>query len=432
MNDTIFAVSSGAPPCAIAVLRVSGPRAFAVATLLGGSLPPVRTAGLRRLRDPADGTTLDRGLVLLFPGPNSATGDDIAEFHLHGGRAVVRAVERAIGAVSGCRPAEAGEFTRRALEAGRIDLTEAEGFADLLVAETESQRRAALRNAEGGLRRRIDVWTAEAVRLAAQIEAVIDHSDEEDAADEARIVAAVGQGITRLADEIAAVLAQPSVDRLRDGIRVVFAGPPNSGKSSLFNAMIGREGAIVSPIAGTTRDRIEAPVVRGGVAWLLTDTAGLTDATADPIEAIGVERARASAGAADVVLWLGDGAPEAGLADRAIEIHAKCDLPGRASAPAGRISVSAGNLVAIEEVWRAMDDRASTLVPAADALAMNDRQRRLCCAAHEALCDAAKGADPLIFAEELRLARRALDQITGRADVENVLDTLFSGFCIGK
>ncbi len=432
MIDTIFAVSSGAPPSAIAIIRVSGPRAFAVATLLGGRLPPVRTAGLRRLRDPVDGATLDRGLVLLFPGPDSATGDDIAEFHLHGGRAVVRAVERVIGGIPGCRPAEAGEFTRRALEAGRIDLTEAEGFADLLAAETESQRRAALRNAEGGLRRRIDEWTVEAVRLAAQIEAAIDHSDEEDAADEARIIAAVGQGSVRLADEIAAVLAQPSVDRLRDGIRVVFAGAPNSGKSSLFNAMIGREGAIVSPIAGTTRDRIEAPVVRGGIAWLLTDTAGLTDTTADPIEAIGVERARTSAGAADIVLWLGDDAPEVALAENAIEIHAKCDLPERAIVPAGRIAVSVARSAGVDDVWRGMESRAAKLLPSADALALNERQRRLCCAAHRALCDAANSPDPLIAAEELRLARRAFDQITGRADVEDVLDTLFAGFCIGK
>ncbi|MBM3927171.1 MAG: tRNA uridine-5-carboxymethylaminomethyl(34) synthesis GTPase MnmE [Sphingomonadales bacterium] len=432
MTDTIFALSSGATPAALGVVRISGPDAFAaVCALTGGTLPPPRRASLRRLRDPADGEPIDRALVLLFPGPDTATGEDLAELHLHGSRAVVRRVEAVLGRQPGLRPAQAGEFTRRALESGRIDLTEAEGLADLLAAETEGQRRAALRAAEGHLRQRIDAWNDRLIDLSAMIEAAIDHSDEPDAVDEDGIVTAVRAGAGRLAEEIATMLAQPPVERLRDGIRVVLAGPPNSGKSTLLNRMAGREAAIVSPIAGTTRDRIEAPVVRDGIAWILTDTAGLADRTDDPIEAIGIERTRDSVASADIMLWLGDAAPPAVAADT-ILVHARADVPGREIVATGRIAVSSTNPEGDAAMWQLLIDRARSLLPADDVPALNERQRRLCRGAQESLCAATSSADPLAIAEEFRLARAAFDAVTGRSHVEDVLDALFGRFCIGK
>lgn len=431
MTDTIFAVSSGPPPSAIAVIRVSGPGAFAAAAALAGKLPEPRRAGLRRLRDPASGDTLDHAVVLLFPGPDSATGEDIAELHVHGGRAVVRAVEAALAASPGCRPAEAGEFTRRALEAGRIDLTEAEGLADLLAAETEGQRRAALRSAEGDVRRRIEAWSERAVMLSAMIETAIDHSDEEDGGDEAAIVDAVRVGAGELARDIAAALAQPPVERLRDGIRVVFAGPPNSGKSTLFNLMVGRDAAIVSAFAGTTRDRIEAPVVRDGVAWLLIDTAGLVGDTDDPIEAIGVTRTRQSLDDADIVLWLGDMPPET-MGCPVIQVHARADVAERGRVPDGRIRAEGQTIGGDQAVWDALRLASRDMLPSSDVVALNARQHALCCNAEEALCAATRLNDPLLIADELRHARSRFDAITGGAHVEAVLDALFSRFCIGK
>ena len=431
MIDTIFAVSSGAPPAAIAILRISGPAAFTAAAALAGRLPAPRRAGLRRLRDPATGGTLDRAVVLLFPGPDSSTGEDVAEFHLHGGRAVVHAVAAVLAKLPGCRAAEAGEFTRRALEAGRIDLTEAEGLADLLAAETEGQRRAALHGAEGGVRRRMEQWSDRAVGLAAMIEAAIDHSDEADAAEERAIIDAVRDGARALADEIELVLAQPPVDRLRDGIRVVLAGPPNSGKSSLFNAMVGRDAAIVSSIAGTTRDRIEVPVVRDGIAWLLTDTAGLAETTDDPIEAIGIARTHDSVATADVVLWLGDDEPP-NVDDRTILVHARADAVGRSNVPPARVSTSAHTECGSQAIWDALTHHAVDLLPAADDISLNQRQRDLCCNAKDNLVGAANAVDPLILAEEFRLALSHFNRVTGKAHTEAMLDALFGTFCIGK
>lgn len=428
MTDTIYAVSSGSPPAAIAVLRLSGGAALAAATALAGDLPAPRRAAVRAVRDPRDGALLDRALVLVFPGPASATGEDLVEFHLHGGRAVVRAVENALAALPDLRGADPGEFTRRALENGRIDLTEAEGLGDLLAAETEGQRRAALASAEGGLRRRVEDWTARTVAFAAAVEAVIDHGDEDDVADEAALLAPVHGGAAALAGEIATVLAEPPVERLRDGLRVVLAGPPNSGKSTLFNNMVGRDAAIVSSIAGTTRDRIEAPIERDGIAWLFIDTAGLAEQTDDPIEAIGISRTRDAMAGADIVLWLGDDeAP-----DGAIAVHARVDQSGRETVPPGRIAASGLADGGARAVWDALTARGLALLPRSDQLALNRRQRQLCAVAQQALCDAAQAADPLIVAEELRHARIAFDRLTGRADTEAVLDALFARFCIGK
>lgn len=426
--DTIFAVSSGTPPAAIAVLRLSGPAALHAAERLCRHLPAPRVAAVRQLRDPPSGDLLDRALVLVFSGARSATGEDLVEFHLHGGRAVVRAVESALTTIPGLRRAEPGEFTRRALANGRIDLTEAEGLGDLLMAETEAQRRAALLSAEGGLRQRVDAWTRELIGLAAAVEALLDHGDEDDVASQGETLATLHAGALALAGDIDTLLAQPAVERLRDGIRVVLAGPPNAGKSTLFNALAERDAAIVSPVAGTTRDRIEVPVVRDGIAWLLIDTAGLAVATDDPVEAIGIARAEQAMAAADIILWLGDDMPPAG----AIGVHARIDVPGREAGSPGRIAVSALTGDGLDRLWEELADRAKDLLPALDLPALNQRQRGLAGAAAAALRRAAEECDELLFAEHLRTARVAFDRITGAADVEALLDALFGRFCIGK
>jgi len=426
--DTIYAVSSGAPPAAIAVLRVSGPQAFAVVRDFAGDLPAPRRAAVRALHDPADGALLDRALVLCFRGPRSATGEDLAEFHLHGGRAVVRAVEAALAARPGLRSAEPGEFTRRALQHGRIDLSEAEGLGDLLMAETEAQRRSAIRSAEGAVRRAVEGWTDRLLGLAARVEAELDHSDEDDVAD-AALLPAIRSGAVALAADIEAVADRPPVERLRDGIRVVLAGPPNAGKSSLLNAMAGRDAAIVSPISGTTRDRIEAPVVRGGIAWLLIDTAGLAELPGDEIEAIGIARAQAAQAEADILLWLGDETPP--VHDHFLWLNPRADLPGRRAAE-GRTSLSSRTGEGLEALWEAMVGLAGELLPPPDLMALNARQRALCQAAAASLRAISQESDLLLIAEQLRSAMRAFDAITGRAGVEAMLDALFGRFCIGK
>ncbi|MES2046286.1 MAG: tRNA uridine-5-carboxymethylaminomethyl(34) synthesis GTPase MnmE [Pseudomonadota bacterium] len=424
--DTIFAVSSGAPPAAIAVIRISGRAAFAAGAALAGPMPRPRSAALRVLRNAA-GAVLDRALVLAFPGPNSATGEDIVELHVHGGRAVIRAIEAALAAQPGLRVAEPGEFTRRALLSGRIDLTEAEGLGDLLSAETETQRRAAVMVAEGGLRRLAEGWTDRVVSLAAAVEAAIDFSDEDDVPP--AHIEMITAGARRLAGEMAAMLATPPVERLRDGLRVVIAGPPNSGKSTLLNAMAEREAAIVSPISGTTRDRIEVPIARDGIAYVFTDTAGLADMSDDPIERIGIERAGEAIRGADILLWLGDDAKP----DGAIWVYPRVDLAERAGAGGDRdVAISAKNGSGLPALWSAIAARAATLLPPADAVALNQRQRRLIDEARAWLMRAADETDTLLVAEQLRVAMRALHQLTGRSDVEAMLDALFGRFCIGK
>ncbi|MET3713357.1 tRNA modification GTPase [Sphingomonas trueperi] len=426
--DTIFAVSSGAPPAAIAVLRISGDAAFAAVQQLAGDVPAPRRAALRTLRDAA-GEPLDQALVLCFPGPRSATGEDLAELHLHGGRAVVRAVEAALAQLPELRAAEAGEFTRRALLHGRLDLSEAEGLGDLLMAETEAQRRAAIRSAGGAVRRHAQDWTNRLLGLAARIEAELDHGDEDDVAG-ADPLPALRSGAAALGSDIAAIAARPPVERLRDGLRVALGGPPNAGKSTLFNALAERDAAIVSPIAGTTRDRIEVPVVREGIAWLLIDTAGLAENTKDPIEAIGVARARDALSEADLLLWLGDDPPPPHAC--ALWVHARADAEGRASAQPGQLVVSVREGRGVDALWQRMAELASDLLPPPDLVTLNARQRGWCIAAADALARASLLDDPLLFAEELRAARRAIDAITGRAGVEDVLDALFGKFCIGK
>ena len=423
---TIYAVSSGRPPAAIAVVRISGPAACTAAETLAGRLPAPRHASLRGLRD-ADGALLDRALVIVFPGPRTATGEDLVEFHCHGGRAVIAAVERALSLVPGLRPAEPGEFTRRALTNGRIDLTEAEGLADLLEAETEGQRIAAINAAEGRVSQAVRGWMDDVAMLSARIEAMLDFSDEDDVASDAAAFDAIRLAVDALADRIARVVDAPPVERLKDGIRVVIGGPPNSGKSTLLNLMGERDAAIVSAISGTTRDRIDVPVMRGGIAYVLTDTAGLID-TLDPIEAIGVTRAEQAITTADILVWLADTAPPR---DDAIWVHARADLAGRDVVPEGRaIAIAQTDPASIDRLWDELHRRADALLPRSDGVALKAHQRRQCAAAIATLKETS--ADPLIVAEHLRRARSSLAAVLGLDATGEMLDALFGRFCIGK
>lgn len=425
-GDTIFALSSGAPPAGIAVIRISGPQAGAALHALARRLPMPRTASLALLKDPRDDAPLDRALLLWLPGPATVTGEDMAELHCHGGRAVVSAVEDALGAMAGLRRAEAGEFTRRAFAHGRMDLNAVEGLSDLLAAETQGQRRAALLMAEGHFSRRIDDWRRRLLDLSAMAEAALDFSDEDDVPD-AAIEQRIGEGIAALARDVAAILAAPPAERLRDGVRVVLAGPPNAGKSTLLNALVGREAAIVSDIAGTTRDRIEVPAAIGGTAFLFTDTAGLREETGDAIEAIGIDRARAALDAADIILWLGD--PADLPRDDAILIAAQSD---RVETQRPGLALSARTGEGMEALIDLLGTRAAALLPGEADYALHTRQRQRVGQVIARLHAADATSDLLIIAEELRLARSSIDALTGQASTEDMLDQLFSGFCIGK
>ena len=423
--DTIFALSSGRPPAAVSLIRVSGPAAHDAGRQIAGSLPEPRLAAVRELRNPSSGELLDQGLVLRFDSPASSTAEDIVEFHCHGGRAVVDAMLRALAGIDGLREAQPGEFTRRAFENGRIDLTEAEGLADLIEAETQSQRKAALALAEGGLRHQIELWQDRVLGLSAEVERAVDYDEDEDSVD-----SGVVRDCAALAAELRQWLERPRAEPLKQGIRVVAAGPPNSGKSSLINAIAGEERAIVTDIPGTTRDHIEVPLALGGVPVVLTDTAGLRESS-DAIEVIGVARATALMEAADVLLWLGDPseAPEHPLL---IKVHAKADLPRRASAPNGSIAVSAVSGEGLKPLLEEIAGLAEMLLPTEGAIALNRRQARHIGEAADALGGAAEARDLVILAEQLRLARAAFDRLTGRAGVEDMLDALFSRFCLGK
>jgi tRNA modification GTPase len=423
VNDTIFALSSGSPPAALAVVRISGPRADLALEALAGKLPEPRAATLASLRWRDE--PLDRALVLRFPGPHSATGEDVAELHLHGGRAVVAAVLEALAGLDGLRPAEPGEFTRRAFENGRIDLAEAEGLADLLAAETQSQRRAALAMAGGALSRKVEAWRQRLLALAAALEAALDFSDEGEVGE--AWPPGWAEDIEALALEMAALLASPPAERLRDGLRVVIAGPPNVGKSSLLNVLAEREAAITSATPGTTRDLIEAPTAIAGLPFLLIDTAGLRESS-DEVEAVGVERGRASLASADIILWLGEpgDSPER---DRTILVQSKCDIPGTARQSDVRVSALTGE--GVQNLVAALAARARTLLPGEGDVAANARQREAIAHAFRHLGEA-RASDMLIAAEALRQARTELDRVTGRAGVEDMLDMLFGRFCIGK
>jgi tRNA modification GTPase len=327
--------------------------------------------------------------------------------------------------VEGLRAAQPGEFTRRAFENGRIDLTEAEGLADLIEAETESQRKAALALAEGGLRKQVATWQERLLGVSAEAERAIDYDE-----DDERIDPSLRRDCGALADELRSWLDRPRTERLKDGVRIVVAGPPNAGKSSLLNAIAGEDRAIVSAAPGTTRDHIEVPLSLGGVPIVLTDTAGLRD-SADEVEAIGVERAARLIEAADILVWLGEPDDAPGH-PRTIRVHPKSDLAGRGTAPGGALPVSSLTGEGIEELLCTIEAYARDLLPAEDAISLNRRQAIHIREAAEALALAQSSPDLVLLAESLRLARLAFDRLTGRAGVEDVLDALFSRFCLGK
>jgi tRNA modification GTPase len=425
-SETIFALSSGRPPAAISVIRISGPLAHGAGERIAGSLPDPRTAAVRELRHPQSSELLDEALVLRFDRPASSTGEDSVEFQCHGGRAVIDSLLAALASLDGLRLAEPGEFTRRAFENGRIDLTEAEGLADLIEAETESQRKAALALAEGGLRRQIAAWQERLLALSARAERAIDYDDDDDDDDDPALL----RDCIALEQDLREWLGRPRVEPLKDGVRVVVAGPPNAGKSSLLNAIAGQERAIVTDVPGTTRDHIEVPLSLDGVPVLLTDTAGIRP-TGDTVEAIGVARAQALVQAADILLWLGEplDVPDH---PRRIQVHAKADLADRTPAPASSVAVSSVTGAGLKLLLERVASEAKALLPTEDAIALNRRQAGHIADAADALARTSESRDLVLLAESLRSARAAFDRLTGQAGVEDVLDALFSRFCLGK
>lgn len=435
-RETIFALSSAPGRAGVAVVRVSGSlSAAAIETLSGKALPAPRSAALRQLRD-RGGAPLDEALVLWFPGPASFTGEDCAEFHLHGGRAILEGVFATL-AQSGLRPAEAGEFTRRAVEHGKLDLTRAEAIADLIAAETEAQRRQALRQYEGGLEQLYERWRAELLRATAWMEAAIDFSDE-DLPDD------IGAKAVTLAKNILEEIQQHTSDGrrgelLRNGLYLTVIGPPNVGKSSLVNALAQRDVAIVSEIAGTTRDVIEVHLDLGGYPVILADTAGLREA-AEAIEAEGVRRALYRAAHADLVLLLLDGSaadpfPNVSretLASASLVVWNKADLPWPAERRGVAVSLKTG--VGVAELIAAIATAAEAKLegPRDAAPLTRARHRHALETAADALIRAIGAENVELRAEDLRLALRAIGRITGRVDVEELLDVVFRDFCIGK
>ena len=443
MTETIYALSSGAGPSGIAVIRLSGGGAGGALRAVTGRdrLPPARMARLAAVVDPATGERLDDGLVLWFPGPHSYSGEDMAELHIHGGPAVTAATLRILGAMDGLRMAEPGEFTRRAFLNGKMDLTGAEGIADLIAAETEAQRRQALRQAEGELGRLYDGWRDGATRILAHYEAYIDFPDEELPQD---IAGAIAHEISLLVDAIFQHIEDSRRgEQLRRGLDIAIVGPPNAGKSSLLNRLARRDAAIVSETAGTTRDVIEVAMDLGGYPVLLADTAGLRVAEGD-IEEEGVRRARQRFEAADLRIAVFDGGDAEGFAassdvigdatvvalNKADLAATKLDVPGP-NLGVYPISVKTGQGIEafLEGLEAIVRDRIGLTAQPAITRARHREALQDCLAA---LRRSQETALPELVAEDLRLAVRALGRITGRVDVEDLLDVIFRDFCIGK
>lgn len=436
-ENTIFALASARGRSGIAVIRISGPAVGAMLEEIVGFRPRDRNAHPARFRDPDTGEVLDKGLVLFFSGPRSFTGEDVAEFHLHGSRAVVEGVLRVLGRRPGFRLAEPGEFTRRAFENGKLDLTEVEGIADLVAAETAAQRRQALRHLEGEIGRIYENWRERLVRALAYLEAEIDFSEDD-----------LGSGIGETVNfEVRTVLAEIEADLadrrrgeiLRDGVSIVILGPPNAGKSNLLNTLARREVAITSTVAGTTRDVIEAHLDLGGYPAILADTAGLRE-SADPVEREGIRRARQRGEAADLRIFLFDASEAGSIAglynpedEDTLLVANKVDLlEDRSGLPEAALSLSLRNgegvsalLVRLEAAVRnKLDGAAPAVTRARHREALEECSEHLRRSLHAEL--------PELGAEDLRLAARALGRVTGRVDVEELLDVIFRDFCIGK
>ncbi|HEY5080981.1 MAG TPA: tRNA uridine-5-carboxymethylaminomethyl(34) synthesis GTPase MnmE [Bauldia sp.] len=438
-DDTIFALSSGLPPAGVAIVRVSGPGVrFGLETLID-SVPEPRRAILRSVRA-RDGGIIDRALVLFFPRPASFTGEDVAELHLHGGRAVVAAALAALGALPGFRPAEPGEFTRRAFANQRMDLTQVEGLADLIAAETEGQRRQALRQADGALGRQYESWRSALVRARALIEAELDFAEEEDIPGG---VSVQSWDIVRgLEKEIVNHLADRRGERLRDGAEIVILGPPNAGKSSLLNAIAKRDVAIVTAEPGTTRDLIEVKLDLSGYPVTLVDTAGLRE-TDGLVEREGIRRAEARAGRADVVVWLVDMTmpgpvppPFPGMllvATKLDKIDSEAERKLLSNGFDAAVSAVTGD--GVNELLGLLSKRISAEIPPTESpLITRSRHRSALEDCLQAMRAALAGtAEPIeLRAEELRRAGDALARITGRIDVEDMLEVIFREFCVGK
>jgi len=490
-RETIYALSSGRPPAAIAVVRISGPRAGGALKALMGKIPDPRKAALARIRG-RHGETIDQALALWFPGPYSETGEDVAELQLHGGHAVVAAVFAALSQVDGLRPAEAGEFTRRAFENGKLDLTAVEGLADLVMAETEGQRRQAFRQMTGALRDRSEDWRTQLIQALALVEARIDFSDEADVPQD--LVTPALQIARSLEGDIASVLAAGNRgERLREGLVVAIAGPPNAGKSTVINRIAKREVAIVSPYAGTTRDVIEVHLDLHGLPVTLLDTAGIRE-TDDPVEREGVARARARAAAADLILWVVETADATHVGDdgetgrvahlsssesqrtpawlvrnkidlkhgvsqrneQKIQSEGKSEPSVRVNKPLRNVAkkaltekneieftfnesefnISAKTGEGFDTLLDALAQHAKSFLAGAESALVTRERHRLAlqdarAALRRALAPDLSSREDLL-AEELRLAARALGRLTGRVDVDDILDVIFRDFCIGK
>ena len=447
-DQTIFALSSGRAPSAIAVVRVSGREAGAALTLLAGKIPGPRRAARALLRD-ANRQPIDDAIVLWFPAPSSATGEDVAEFHIHGGQAVLAALFASLSAMENVRAADPGEFTRRAFENGKLDLTEAEGLDDLIHADTDRQRRQALRQLKGLLGDRVRDWRTQIIEASALIEAGIDFSDEGDVPTE--LIAPALARIETLLGEIQKVLAgQGRSERLREGLVIAIAGPPNVGKSTLMNQLARRDVAIVSPHAGTTRDIIEVALDLDGYPVTVIDTAGVRE-TEDPVELEGVRRARARAREADLVLWLSDAEHDKNIVGEGPApiwlVRNKIDLDqvgsGTAMQSRGKgqgqgeptFAISASRGDGIPELISGLVGFAQEFFGATESgLISRLRQRELLqqTAASLQRCVAVIGQGEELAAEDLRAAAHSLGRLLGRVDVEDILDAVFREFCIGK
>lgn len=439
MEKTIFAFATPDGRSALAVLRLSGDGCRAIAEKIMGRLPPPRVATLRKLVDPRDCELLDEALVLWFPGPRSVTGEDCLELHVHGSRAVRKALADMLASLDDCRLAEPGEFTRRAFLNGKTDLTRLEGLGDLLEAETQTQRRQALAQHGGALQSQADAWRQQMLNIMALLEATIDFSDEDDVPED--VFNEVELDLQRLMNNLRTQLeASKYSEIIRDGFRVVIAGPPNAGKSSLLNALSQRDVAIVSDFAGTTRDILEVSLDIDGMLIRIYDTAGLREAV-DPVERMGIERARHKAASAHLVLWLqsadgasGDVVPDFGAVE-VVRICTKSDLLSAAHVAAD-LAVSAKTGHGMKRLLELIGERASNRPPdTGNGFLTNTRQFACveqCLVALGRAAGALKSGVAEVVCEELRLADLELSRLTGRIQTEEILGTIFSRFCIGK